>query len=121
MSKIFVARLLGLDVFDPLGDRLGRLRDVVVVSRGPQKAPACVGVVVEVPGKRRVFVPMTRIQSMESTQIICSGLVNMRRFQQRGQEMLVVAEIFDRTVTFVDASGRGLIEDVGLTQTRRGD
>ena len=121
MSKIFVARLLGLDVFDPLGDRLGRLRDVVVVSRGPQKAPACVGVVVEVPGKRRVFVPMTRIQSMESTQIICSGLVNMRRFQQRGQEMLVVAEMFDRTVTFLDTSGRGLIEDVGLTQTRRGD
>ncbi|MGP9648887.1 magnesium transporter [Arthrobacter sp. MYb224] len=121
VSKIFVARLLGLDVFDPLGDRLGRLRDVVVVSRGPQRAPACVGVVVEVPGKRRVFVPMTRIQSMESTQVICSGLVNMRRFQQRGQEMLVVAEMFDRTVTFLDASGRGLIEDVGLTQTRRGD
>ena len=30
--KIFVARLLGLDVFDPLGDRLGRLRDVVVLE-----------------------------------------------------------------------------------------
>ncbi|MFJ2620581.1 magnesium transporter MgtE N-terminal domain-containing protein [Glutamicibacter sp. NPDC087344] len=121
VSKIFVARLLGLDVFDPLGDRLGRLRDVVVVSRGPKKPPACVGVVVEVPGKRRVFVPMTRIQSMESTQIICSGLVNMRRFQQRGQELLVVAELFDRTITFTDGSGRGVIEDIGLTQTRRGD
>ncbi len=73
VSKIFVARLLGLDVFDPLGDRLGRLRDVVVVSRGPKKSESCVGVVVEVPGKRRVFVPMTRIQSMEANQIICSG------------------------------------------------
>lgn len=121
MSKIFVARLLGLDVFDPLGDRLGRLRDVVVVSRGPKKAPSCVGVVVEVPGRRRVFVPMTRIQSMESTQIICSGLVNMRRFQQRGQEILVVAEMFDRVITFTDGSGRGVIEDIGLSQTRRGD
>lgn len=121
MTKIFVARLLGLDVFDPLCDRLGRVRDVVVVSRGPQKAPSCVGVVVEVPGKRRVFVPMTRIQSMAATQVICSGLVNMRRFQQRGQEMLVVAEIFDRTVTFLDDASRGIIEDVGLAQTRRGD
>ncbi|MGQ3384258.1 magnesium transporter MgtE N-terminal domain-containing protein [Glutamicibacter sp. TV12E] len=121
VSKIFVARLLGLDVFDPLGDRLGRLRDVVVVSRGPQKPAACVGLVVEVPGKRRVFVPMTRIQSMEANQVICSGLVNMRRFQQRGQEILVVAEMFDRTINFVDGSGRGVIEDVGLTQTRRGD
>ena len=33
LSKIFVARLIGLDVFDPLGDRLGRLRDVVVLLR----------------------------------------------------------------------------------------
>lgn len=121
MSKIFVARLLGLDVFDPLGDRLGRLRDVVVVSRGPKRPAACVGLVVEVPGKRRVFVPMTRIQSMEANQVICNGLVNMRRFQQRGQEILVVAEMFDRMITFVDGSGRGVIEDVGLTQTRRGD
>ncbi|GAB3619160.1 magnesium transporter MgtE N-terminal domain-containing protein [Glutamicibacter sp. PS] len=121
VSKVFVARLLGLDVFDPLGDRLGRLRDVVVVSRGPNRAPACVGVVVEVPGKRRVFVPMTRIQSMESNQVICSGLMNMRRFQQRGQEMLVVGEIFDRKVYFVDGSGRGVVEDIGLIQNRRGD
>lgn len=116
MSKIFVARLLGLDVFDPLGDRLGRLRDVVVVSRGPKRPAACVGLVVEVPGKRRVFVPMTRIQSMEANQVICNGLVNMRRFQQRGQEILVVAEMFDRMITFVDGSGRGVIEDVGLTR-----
>ena len=33
LSKIFVARLIGLDVFDPLGDRLGRLRDLVVLLR----------------------------------------------------------------------------------------
>jgi len=33
-SKIYIARLLGLDVFDPFGDRLGRLRDVVVLKRG---------------------------------------------------------------------------------------
>ncbi|MCW4464336.1 CBS domain-containing protein [Glutamicibacter sp. MNS18] len=120
-SKIFVARLLGLDVFDPLGDRLGRLRDVVVVSRGPNKPSSCVGVVVEVPGKRRVFVPMTRIQSMESNQVICSGLVNMRRFQQRGAETLVAAEIFDRKMLFRDGSGSGVVEDVGLAQTRMGD
>ena len=69
-TRVFVARLLGLDVFDPLGDRLGRLRDVVVLSRGAQGAPHVVGIVVEVPGKKRVFVPMTRITSIDQTQII---------------------------------------------------
>src|SRR5690349_13954 len=120
-SRVFVARLLGLDVFDPLGDRLGRLRDVVVLSRGTQGAPHVVGIVVEVPGKKRVFVPMTRITSIDQTQIICTGLVNLRRFEQRGAETLVVAEMFDRRVTLTDGSGDATIEDIAMDQHRSGD
>jgi CBS domain-containing protein/sporulation protein YlmC with PRC-barrel domain len=118
---VFVARLLGLDVFDPLGDRLGRLRDVVVLSRGLRGAPHAVGIVVEVPGKKRVFVPMTRLTSMDQGQIICTGLVNLRRFEQRGAEQLVVAELFDRKVTLKDGSGEAIIEDMALDQQRNGD
>lgn len=90
-------------------------------DRGPSKQALGVGLVVEVPGKKRVFVPMTRVQAMESSQIICSGLVNLRRFQQRGAEMLVVAELFDRVVTFTDESGNGVVEDIGLERLRSGD
>lgn len=120
-SRVFVARLLGLDVFDPLGDRLGRLRDVVVLSRGLRGAPHAVGIVVEVPGKKRVFVPMTRLTSMDQGQIICTGLVNLRRFQQRGAEQLVVGELFDRKVTLKDGSGDAIIEDIAMDQQRNGD
>ena len=120
-TRVFVARLLGLDVFDPLGDRLGRLRDVVVLSRGTRGAPHVVGIVVEVPGKKRVFVPMTRITSIDQTQIICTGLVNLRRFEQRGAETLVVAEMFDRRVTLRDGSGDATIEDIAMDQHRSGD
>lgn len=121
LSRVFVARLLGLDVFDPLGDRLGRLRDVVVLSRGSRGAPHVVGIVVEVPGKKRVFVPMTRITSIDQTQIICTGLVNLRRFEQRGAETLVVAEMFDRRVTLRDGSGDATIEDIAMDQHRSRD
>jgi len=121
-TRIFVARLLGLDVFDPLGDRLGKLRDVVVLGRGPARtAPHAVGIVVEVPGKKRVFVPMTRLTSMDQSQIICTGLVNLRRFEQRGAEQLVVGGIFDRRVTLVDGSGDAVIEDIAMDQQRNGD
>ncbi|WP_113718845.1 MULTISPECIES: CBS domain-containing protein [Arthrobacter] len=121
-TRIFVARLLGLDVFDPLGDRLGKLRDVVVLGRGqPHTAPHAVGIVVEVPGKKRVFVPMTRLTSMDQSQIICTGLVNLRRFEQRGAEQLVVGGIFDRKVTLVDGSGDAVIEDIAMDQQRNGD
>ncbi|THJ66030.1 magnesium transporter [Arthrobacter echini] len=120
-TRVFVARLLGLDVFDPLGDRLGRLRDAVVLDRGPGEYPQVVGLVIEVPGKKRVFVPMTRITSMDASQIICTGLVNLRRFEQRGAEMLVVAELFDRRLTLRDGSGSAVVEDGAMERNRSGD
>ncbi|WP_298251629.1 magnesium transporter MgtE N-terminal domain-containing protein [uncultured Arthrobacter sp.] len=120
-TRVFVARLLGLDVFDPLGDRLGRLRDAVVLDRGAAGPPQVVGLVVEVPGKKRVFVPMTRITSMDASQIICTGLVNLRRFEQRGAEMLVVAELFDRRLTLRDGSGSAVVEDSAMERDRSGD
>ncbi|MDY6054575.1 magnesium transporter MgtE N-terminal domain-containing protein [Micrococcus sp.] len=119
--KVFVARLLGLDVFDPLGDRLGRLRDVVVLDRGPAAQPAATGLVIEVPGKKRVFVPMTRVTSMDSGQIITTGLINLRRFSRRGAEQTVAGDLFDRRVRFVDGSGEAVIEDIGLERQRNGD
>ncbi|MDR6891474.1 magnesium transporter MgtE N-terminal domain-containing protein [Falsarthrobacter nasiphocae] len=120
-STIFVARLLGLDVFDPQGDRIGRLRDVVLVNRSQPRPPAVIGLVVEVPGKKRIFVPMTRVTAIDTAQIITSGLINLRRFEQRGAEQLVVADLFDRRVTMRDGSGDATIEDIGIQVSRSGD
>lgn len=119
--RIFVARLLGLDVFDPLGDRLGRLRDVVVLDRGRTERSVATGLVIEVPGKKRVFVPMTRVTSLDSGQIITTGLINLRRFSRRGAEQTVAGDLFDRRVDLVDGSGPAVIEDLGLEQQRNGD
>lgn len=119
-TRVFVARLLGLDVFDPLGDRVGRLRDVVIIARG-QREPQAIGIVVEVPGKRRVFVPMTRVTSMDQFQVITTGLVNLRRFEQRGAEMLVLGDLFDHRVTVLDDGSQGTVEDVAMDQQRNGD
>lgn len=97
-TRVFVARLAGLPVFDPLGDQVGRVRDVVVVFRAGRQPPRAVGLVVEVPGRRRVFLPMTRVTSMDAGQVISTGLVNMRRFERRPTETLVLTELLDRTV-----------------------
>ena len=97
-TRVFVARLTGLSVFDPLGDQVGRVRDVVVMFSVNRPEPRVIGLVVEVPGRRRVFVPMTRVTSIDAGAVITTGLVNMRRFEQRTNEVLVAAELFDRTV-----------------------
>jgi uncharacterized protein YrrD len=86
-------------VFDPNGDQVGKVRDVVAGLRGESRPPRVLGLVVEVLGRRRIFLPMTRVTSVDSGQVITTGLVNMRRFQQRSSETLVLAELFDRTVT----------------------
>jgi flagellar motility protein MotE (MotC chaperone)/sporulation protein YlmC with PRC-barrel domain len=126
LPRVFVARLNGMSVFDPLGDEVGRVRDVVVTltGRAASHGPRVIGLVVEVPGRRRVFVPITRVTSIDAGQVITTGLVNMRRFQKRPGETLVVGELFDRQVTVHDDGAPGVpavIEDVAMDQQRSGD
>lgn len=119
-TPVFVARLAGTPVFDPLGDQVGRVRDVVVLLR-LTRAPRAVGLVVEVPGKRRVFLPLTRITAIDSGQVISTGLLNMRRFEQRQTETLALGELLDRRVTLKDGSGDAIIEDLAIEKQRSSD
>ncbi|BDZ44577.1 magnesium transporter MgtE N-terminal domain-containing protein [Naasia aerilata] len=119
-SRVFVARLVGCNVFDPLGDRVGKVRDVIVVYRRSDP-PRVVGLVVEIPGKRRVFVSIGRVTSIGSGQIITTGLINLRRFQQRASETRIIAEMLGRRVTLADGSGEATIEDVAIEDVGPGD
>ncbi len=79
------------------------------------------GLVVEVPGKRRVFLPLTRITAIDSGQVISTGLLNMRRFEQRQTETLALGELLDRRVTLKDGSGDAIIEDLAIEKQRSSD
>jgi CBS domain-containing protein/sporulation protein YlmC with PRC-barrel domain len=116
-DRVYVARLAGTPVFDPLGDAVGRVRDVVILFRR-NDAPTAVGLVVEVPGRKRVFMPLTRVTSIAPGAVICTGVVNLRRFQARSSEHLAVAELFERSVTLKDGSGTAFIEDIAIEQGR---
>lgn len=120
-SRVFVGRLAGLSVFDPLGDQVGKVRDVVITASS--RRPRAIGLVVEVPGRRRVFLPMTRVTSVEGGQVITTGLVNMRRFEQRLNETLVVAEIFERQVQARTEDGviDVTVEDLGIEKQQNRD
>jgi len=119
-SRVFVGRLAGRGVFDPAGDRIGKLRDVLVVYRS-QAAPRVVGLIVEIPGKRRVFVPIGRVTSIGSGQIITTGLINVRRFEQRGGETRILAEMIGHEVRLVDGGISARIEDAAIDRTKSGE
>jgi CBS domain-containing protein/flagellar motility protein MotE (MotC chaperone) len=79
------------------------------------------GLMVEITGRRKVFVPIARITSIANGQVISTGLIDLRRFTQRGQENRVIAEMLGRKVTLLDASGTASIEDVAIEQAKNKD
>lgn len=123
-SRVFVGRLAGRGVFDPVGDRIGKLRDILVVYRA-KAAPRVVGLIVEIPGKRRVFVPISRVTSIGSGQVITTGLINIRRFEQRRGETRMIAEMIGMRLEVLGADfpepTAVSVEDAAITRTRAGE
>ncbi len=120
-TRVFLARLAGLGVFDPNGDQLGKVRDAIVVLRSGNNPPRLTGLVVEVQPRRRIFVPMTKVTNIDSGQIIVTGTVNLRRFEQRPGETLVTAEILDRTVELIAGGSAVSVLDMAVEQNRTQD
>ena len=121
INRIFLARLAGTAVFDPNGDPVGKVRDAVATLRSNNQPPRILGLVVEVPLRRRVFVPITRVTSIESGAVVITGLLNMRRFETRAGEMLVLGDLLDRTISLVETGESVLVEDMAMEQNRTGD
>ena len=120
-SRVFVARLVGLPIFDPQGDQVGKVRDVVVAMRTQAGQPRVLGLVAEVFGRRRVFLPMTRVTNIDSGQVYTTGLLNMRRFEQRPGETVVIGQLLDRRVTVRATGTVGTVYDVAMEQARNRD
>jgi CBS domain-containing protein len=120
-TRVFAARLSGLPVFDPAGDQVGKIRDLVATLRPGGLEPRILGLVVDVFGRRSVFVPMTRVTHLDSGQIITTGVVNMRRFEQRPTETLVFGQMLDRHVTVRETGVTGTVYDVAMELTRTRD
>jgi flagellar motility protein MotE (MotC chaperone)/sporulation protein YlmC with PRC-barrel domain len=120
-TRVFLARLAGIGVFDPNGDQVGKVRDAIVVLRIGANPPRLTGLVVEVQPRRRIFVPMTKVTAIDAGQVIVTGTVNLRRFEQRGNESLVTGELLDRTVDLVESGEHVTVLDVAVEQARSRD
>ena len=119
-TRVFVARLAGCGVFDPAGDRVGKVIDVLVGYR-KSGAPKATGLIVEITGRRRVLVPIARVTSIAPGQVITNGVIDYRRFVQRGREVRVIAEILGKKMVLKDGSGSAQIEDLSIEQGKNQD
>src|SRR3954468_13332758 len=105
-TRVYLARLAALPVFDPNGDRVGRVRDAVVRLRTTNRPPQVVGLVAEIALRRRIFLPIGRVTSMDAEAVVLSsGSLNLRRFEKRSNELLVVEDLLDRRVAVMSDGG----------------
>ncbi|GAA0538003.1 magnesium transporter [Saccharopolyspora subtropica] len=114
--------MAGLAVFGPDGESIGRVRDVVSALSIRRQPPRVLGLVVELPTRRRIFVPMLRVTRIEPSAVtLATGSVNLRRFHQRPNELLVLGQLLDARVT-IDATGAPAdLVDVAMEQMRTRD
>src|SRR4051812_31653350 len=125
-TRVYLARLAGLGVFDPNGDRVGRVRDSVVRLRTTNRPPQVVGLVAEMALRRRIFLPIGRVTSMDSDAVVLgTGMLNLRRFEKRPNELLVVEDLLDRRVTVMpdetatpEDGTPGTVVDIGMELNR---
>src|ERR1700753_2146236 len=117
-TRIFLARLAGLSALDPNADQVGRVRDVVVSLRAGNQPPRVLGLVVEVQPRRRVFVPMGQVTSIDAAAVFVRGRITLRRFERRGGETLAITELLDRKVTLLEDNSTVSVVDVGMDQSR---
>ena len=121
LNRVFLARLAGTAVFDPNGDQLGKVRDAVATLRSNNQPPRILGFIVEVPPRKRIFIPITRVTSIDNGHVIITGLLNMRRFEPRTNEISVLSEMLDRSVTLIETNEKVTIEDIGMELSKTGD
>ncbi len=120
-TRVFVARLAGVVVFDPNGDQVGRVRDVIVMLRTGNQQPRVLGLVVEVPPRRAIFLPITRVTGIEAGAVMTTGTVSLRRFAKRDAETLVLGDLLDRKATLTETGEKVTVTDVAMEHTRTRD
>src|SRR5271156_1787838 len=128
INRVYAARLARMQVLGPMGEALGRVRDVVVSISIVRQQPRVLGLVIEMSSRRRVFVPILRVSSMEPNAVtLNTNSVSMSRFDQRPGEVLVLGQIVDTKVRVNDpelpelADTDVVVTDLGLEQTRTRD
>ncbi|MEY4009131.1 MAG: hypothetical protein RL232_658, partial [Actinomycetota bacterium] len=121
LNRVFLARLAGTAVFDPNGDQLGKVRDAVATLRANNQPPRILGFIIEVPPRKRIFIPITRVTSIDNGHVIITGLLNMRRFEPRTNEITVLSEMLDRSVTLIENDEKVTVEDVAMELSKTGD
>jgi len=99
---IHLSLVVGADVVDRDGGRLGRVEDLIV--RLDEEYPPVTGIVAKVAG-RLVFVPASLIASVEDAKVTLNDVsLDLQPFARRPREVLLRKDVLDRQLINVDGA-----------------
>lgn len=108
---VYVSRLLSLPLVGSDGAEIGHMVDVVLGAATGSAPPHVLGFVIGVQ-RRRVFVSAGRVAEVEVEGVrLRRGAINLRQFELREGEQLVVGEVFRARLR-----GRRIV-DLGIVRT----
>ena len=104
-GELFVSEILKKPVFDPKGEELGRVKDLVVVKGEP--FPKVSSLVIE--KKRKVFILPWADLNIFNKRIISANIYSesLKSYEMSEEDLLLVRDIFDKQI--VDANGAKVV------------
>lgn len=108
---VYVSRIAKLGLIDAEGATIGKVDDVVVTPPSRDDPPRVIGFVAAVQ-RRHIFVNAGRVGEVEPLGVrLRVGTIDLRHFQQRHGELLVIEDMFGTRV------GDHFVTDVAIRRT----
>lgn len=100
-ALVHLSCVVGSPILDRAGDRLGKVKDLIVRLDGSTYPPVS-GLVAKI-GGRELFVPMQRVSAIEPGAVSLEGeTLNLGRFERRPGEVLLAKDLRSRHVINVN-------------------
>ncbi|MDP9482481.1 MAG: PRC-barrel domain-containing protein, partial [Chloroflexota bacterium] len=103
---LYLSQVIGQPVRDRNGDPIGKVADLIVAVG--ERYPPVTGIVVETDHRRRIFVPLTSVESLDAGGArLRTQTIDIEPFRQRPDEILLRADLLDKQI--VDIDGRKVV------------
>ncbi len=111
---VHLSSVAGSPLLDSAGDRLGRVQDLVAKLDTADELPVVTGLVAEI-GGRELFVPIERVEQLERAAARTSTTkLDLAQFERRPGEVLLRADVLDRSMINVATARLVTARDVEL-------
>ena len=111
---VHLSSVAGSPLLDSAGERLGRVQDLVAKLDTPDELPVVTGLVAEI-GGREMFVPIERVEQLERAAARTSTTkLDLAQFERRPGEVLLRADVLDRSMINVATARLVTARDVEL-------